>query len=347
MSQTITPPQLSTAPHPATEPLHGFVIINKDVGDSSTQAMAKTRRLFQGKKVGHGGTLDPFARGVLVVALGEATKTLPYILHGDKEYEFTVQFGAATDSQDLSGRVVAENPMRPDLTAITAILPRFTGTIMQTPPIFSALKINGERAYDLARRGEAPAMTPRQVTIDSLTLIDQPDRDHATFRVTCQSGLYVRTLGHDLAAALGTVGHLTELTRRRVGHFHLDNAFSLANLAKINYSERVATSLLAIHGYGGGEMLARLIAVPTITIDLEQAATIRLGKKTAFYRTSNLAQIQKLNNTNNKLPRTQTGYTATTDQPELDLLAIDSEKKPVGFVRYSSGLLQPKKLFVF
>ena len=185
--------------------IDGWVVLDKPVGLGSTPAVSRVRRLFGAQKAGHGGTLDPLASGVLPIALGEATKTVPFVMDGRKEYRFTLCFGEARSTEDAEGEVTATSEVRPTDPAIRAALPGFMGEIDQTPPAFSALKIDGERAYALARAGEAVDMKPRKVTIGRLELVGRPDSDHADFVVGCGKGTYIRSLGRDLARALGSV----------------------------------------------------------------------------------------------------------------------------------------------
>ena len=211
-------------------PVHGWLVLDKPVGMTSTQAVGAVRRLFDARKAGHAGTLDPLATGVLPIALGEATKTVPYAVDGTKHYRFTVRWGAGTDTDDAEGRITATSVLRPSQGSIEALLPRFTGEIMQTPPAFSAIKVDGNRAYDLARAGEVVELAARSVQIDSLTLIDTPDSDTSVFEARCGKGTYVRALARDMGAALGCLGHLIALRRTRVAPFDEAQAVSLATL---------------------------------------------------------------------------------------------------------------------
>lgn len=214
---------------------HGLLLLNKPSGITSNAALSRMKRLLKTKSAGFAGTLDPMASGVLPIALGEATKCLPYIEDVDKEYEFTVRWGVETDTLDVEGKVTAENPARPREDEIQNILKDFTGEISQIPPIYSAIRINGQRAYDLARAGEAPEMKPRAVTVHALEPIEIIDADHAAFRVTCSKGTYIRSLARDIAYRLGTLGHLTQLTRTRVGKFALTHTISLEKLLEMEY----------------------------------------------------------------------------------------------------------------
>ena len=201
------------------EPVHGWVAFDKPHGMTSTQAMAKVRWIFNAEKAGHGGTLDPLASGLLPIALGEATKTVQWAMDGRKVYRFTSKWGEERTTDDLEGEISAASGTRPSRTDIDSILEQFRGEIKQVPPAFSAIKIGGERAYDLARAGEAVDLAPRPVVIEELRLIDIPDTDHATFEVVCGKGTYIRALARDMGRQLGCLGHVTMLRRIAVGPF--------------------------------------------------------------------------------------------------------------------------------
>ncbi len=215
--------------------LHGWLILDKPLGITSADGVARIKRVlrqlgYPKTKIGHGGTLDPLATGVLPIALGEATKLAGRMLDATKAYRFTVAWGTSTATDDAEGAVTATSPVRPDTAAITAILPQFTGPITQTPPAYSALKVDGQRAYKLARAGEVVELASRNLVIHHLALLDT-EPDAATFEVTCSKGTYVRSLARDLALALGTVGHVSLLRRTRAGPFSLDDAITLDKLA--------------------------------------------------------------------------------------------------------------------
>src|SRR5579864_4476115 len=210
--------------------VHGWIVLDKPIGMTSTYAVAVIKRLFAAKRVGHAGTLDPLASGCLPIALGEATKTVPFVFDGRKTYRFTIRWGEERDTDDAEGRVAATSTIRPDAAAIRAQLPRFTGTIDQVPPRFSAIKIDGERAYDLARDGEAVELKPRTVEIYRLELLETPDPDHAVLAAECGKGTYVRAIARDLGRALGALGHVSALRRDRVGPFGEDEMISLEQL---------------------------------------------------------------------------------------------------------------------
>src|SRR5262245_55661779 len=195
---------------------------------TSTHAVSVMKRLFKAKRAGHAGTLDPLASGALPIALGEATKTVPFVMDGRKLYRFTVRWGEERDTDDAEGRVTRTSDQRPSADAIRALLPRFTGTIEQVPPRFSAVKVEGERAYDLARDGEMGELAPRPIEVHRLELVETPDPDHAVLAAECGKGAYVRALARDLGRALGCFGHVVALRRTAVGPFSEEAATGLA-----------------------------------------------------------------------------------------------------------------------
>ena len=211
-------------------PVHGWLVLDKPVGMTSTQAVAVIKRLFDAQKAGHAGTLDPLATGLLPIALGEATKSCSYVVDGRKAYRFTVSWGAETTTDDAEGEITNTSDARPAPAEIEAILPRFIGEISQIPPTFSAIKINGERAYDLARDGETPALVARPVVIEELTVVSQPDESTTVFEAVCGKGTYVRALARDMGRLLGCYGHVSGLRRTRVGPFDEDVAQNLEEL---------------------------------------------------------------------------------------------------------------------
>jgi tRNA pseudouridine55 synthase len=211
-------------------PVHGWVVLDKPIGMTSTQAVGAVRRLFEAQKAGHAGTLDPLATGILPIALGEATKTVPFAVDGEKAYRFTVRFGVETDTDDAEGQVVRTSDVLPTLEAIENVLPDFTGEISQVPPAFSAIKVDGERAYDLARAGEDVVLEPRWIVVEDLRLIDMPDAATAVLEAECGKGTYVRALARDIGRALGSAGHVIALRRTRVGPFDEQMSVQLADL---------------------------------------------------------------------------------------------------------------------
>ena len=254
--------------------LNGWIILDKPLGLTSAQGVAAVKRILRQAglpipRIGHGGTLDPLASGVLPIALGEATKLAGRMLNAAKGYDFTVCWGAETTTLDAEGPVIATSPARPPLAAIQAVLPRFTGPISQQPPAFSALKVNGQRAYDLARAGEAVELAPRTITIHSLELLAH-DAGSATFRAHVSKGTYIRSLARDIALALGTFGHVTMLRRTQSGPFRLDAAISLDKLAELVQGAALEQAILPL--------MAGLDDIPALAIDPAQAAALRQGR---------------------------------------------------------------------
>jgi tRNA pseudouridine55 synthase len=210
--------------------ISGWLAVDKPLEITSSTVVNQVRRLLDAAKAGHGGTLDPLATGVLPIAFGEATKTVAYVMDGSKSYRVTLQFGEARSTDDAEGEVIETSDHRPTHEEIEAILPEFIGEIQQVPPKFSAIKVNGKRAYDLARRDEDVVLKPRPILIKDLRLVDLPDRDHAVFDVISGKGAYMRSLARDIALRLGTVGHIAALRRTSAGPFSEDNAIGLQDL---------------------------------------------------------------------------------------------------------------------
>lgn len=256
--------------------IDGWVVLDKPVGLGSTQAVGRVRRLFEAQKAGHGGTLDPLASGVLPIALGEATKTVPFVMDGRKEYRFTLRFGEARSTEDAEGEVAATSSVRPTDEAIRAVLVRFMGEIEQRPPAFSALKIDGRRAYDLARAGQAIELATRTVRIDRLELLDRVDTDHADFVVACGKGTYIRSLGRDIALALGTVGHLSALRRTAAGPFRQEAAISLSKLEALGHIPPLLGALAPV--------ATALDDIPALALTEAQAARLRQGQPVSLTR---------------------------------------------------------------
>ncbi|MEM7295102.1 MAG: tRNA pseudouridine(55) synthase TruB [Pseudomonadota bacterium] len=223
--------------------ISGWVIVDKPAGLTSTTVVNRVRRAFDAKKAGHAGTLDPAATGVLAVALGEATKTVPYVTDAMKAYSFTVRFGEATNTDDAEGEVVATSETRPSDEGIKAALGGFLGEIDQVPPQFSAVKIDGKRAYKLAREGETVEIAPRKLWVEGLILADRPDADHAVLEMTCGKGGYVRSIARDLGAALGCLGHVTALRRTWSGPFEAEGASSLDEIEASADTEALSNHL--------------------------------------------------------------------------------------------------------
>ncbi len=263
----------------------GWVNVDKPLGMTSTQAVGRIRRIMNGQKVGHAGTLDPLASGVLPIALGEATKTIPYIQDAFKTYEFTVTWGEQRSTDDAEGDVIASSDIRPTSDAIEAALPDFIGEIEQTPPQFSAIKIDGQRAYDLARQGEDVDIKSRDVYIESLELLDVDDNT-ASFTMTCGKGTYVRSLARDLAIQLGTYGYVSALKRTQVGGFHIDDTICLANIEELEHIAAREAALLPIQ--------AVLDDIPALEIKANEITKLRNGNAISLISKSDFQRIEDL-----------------------------------------------------
>ena len=251
--------------------LDGWLILDKPAGPTSTDMVNRLRRRFDARKAGHGGTLDPLATGVLPIAFGAATKTVPYVMDGTKLYRFTLRFGSARDTDDADGQVIATSDARPTDAAIGAALPAFRGEIMQVPPAFSAVKVGGERAYDLARAGQAPDLPPRPARVDRFELILRPDADTAIFEVASGKGVYMRSLARDLARACGTVGHVAALRRMRVGPFLEGQAIPLDKLREADDTAPASPDLLL-------PVATALADIPALALTEAEAADLRHGQ---------------------------------------------------------------------
>lgn len=264
--------------------VHGWLVIDKPRDMGSTDVVNQTRRLFNAKKNGHTGTLDPFATGVLPIAFGEATKLIPFVTDGDKEYEFIIQWGAATASGDTESEVVARLDKIPSKEEILNVIPDFIGEIKQIPPAYSAIKINGQRAYDLVRKGENVEIPERIATIYNLELLEELADNRAKFRVKCSKGTYVRTLGQDMALALGTLGYLTELRRTKCGKFSLDDTILLENLKNMVHSDDLKKVLLPV--------ITSLRDIAELAVTEADAAKLRQGQAISprLYQDKNLKE---------------------------------------------------------
>ncbi|MGB3023161.1 MAG: tRNA pseudouridine(55) synthase TruB [Methyloceanibacter sp.] len=255
-------------------PIHGWLILDKPQGLTSTKAVTRVRHLYGAAKAGHAGTLDPLATGVLPIAFGEATKTVPFAVEGSKQYRFTVGFGAGTDTDDAEGKVVARSDRRPTRPEIEAALHGFVGEISQVPPRYSALKVAGERAYDLARDEQEFELAPRPAFVASLTLVDMPDPDRCVIEAECGKGTYVRALARDLGQVLGTVAHVEALRRTRVGGFGEDGAISLAKLEELGHSAAGRDALLGMLR----PVETALDDIPALAISGQDAARLKRGQ---------------------------------------------------------------------
>ncbi|GLK83226.1 tRNA pseudouridine(55) synthase TruB [Ancylobacter defluvii] len=251
----------------------GWVLLDKPIGMTSTQAVGAVKWLFQAKKAGHAGTLDPLASGCLPIALGEATKTVPFVMDSRKVYRFTVRWGIETDTDDSEGQPVAQSEVRPARDAILALLPGFRGEIEQVPPAFSALKINGERAYDLARDGIAVELAARTVIIHRLDLVDMPDADHAVFEAECGKGTYVRSLARDFGRQLGTHGHIVALRRSVVGTFAEEELVPLDTLRAMHEANGETPPFAALRPVEIG-----LDSLPSLRVSPADAARLARGQ---------------------------------------------------------------------
>jgi tRNA pseudouridine55 synthase len=268
------------------QPIHGWLVLDKPLGMSSSQAVGAVRRLMDAAKAGHGGTLDPLATGVLPIALGEATKTVAWAMAGRKTYRFTVRWGEARDTDDTEGKVTATSAMRPSRAAIEAALPGFVGTMSQRPPAYSALKVAGERAYDLAREGAAVTLAPRLVDIHGLRLLAVGDDDHAEFEAVVGKGTYIRALARDLGTSLGSLAHIGALRRLTVGRFREEDAISLENLAALGHSAPASGHLLPIE--------TALDDIPALALSEEEAHRLRCGQSVTPLRPDDRARIEQL-----------------------------------------------------
>jgi tRNA pseudouridine55 synthase len=254
-------------------PVHGWIVLDKALAMTSTRAVGRVKWLFEAQKAGHAGTLDPLATGILPIALGEATKTVPFAVDGVKVYRFAVRWGEQTATDDAEGKVVETSEVRPGAAEIEALLPRFTGEIMQVPPSFSAVRIEGARAYDLARSGEQVTLAARPVVIDALTLLEVPGADTAVFEARCGKGTYIRALARDMGRALGSLGHVIALRRTRVGPFSEEGAVTLEALtaaADSGAPDALRAFLKPV--------VAALEGLPELTLSPSDAASLARGQ---------------------------------------------------------------------
>jgi tRNA pseudouridine55 synthase len=296
---------------------HGWLVIDKPPGVSSNRVVGVIRRLT-GTKVGHGGTLDPLATGVLPIALGEATKTTAYAMNGQKCYRFRIRWGVSRTTDDREGGIVAECASRPSRSAIEEILPRFTGTILQIPPPFSAIKVAGCRAYKLARAAAVPpVLKARAVQVAALRLIAVPDRDYADCEALVGKGTYIRALARDLGAALGTFAHVDELRRLSVGRFTLERAISLDSAIQHRHSLQAPEYLLPIE--------TALDSIPAVALTAAEADQMRCGRRVAAHNI---------------------GIRANPDQfHEGTVVSVWYNRAAIALARVESGDLRPERVF--
>ena len=255
-------------------PVHGWLILDKPQSMTSTHALNKVKRLFDAEKAGHAGTLDPLATGVLPIAFGEATKTIPHVMDSAKGYRFLVRWGAETDTDDAEGQSTKQSADRPTREAIEALLPQFRGTIMQTPPRYSAIKIGGERAYDLARDGEDFDIAPRPVEITRLDIVDVSGPDACLFDAECGKGTYVRAVARDIGRLLGCFGHVAELRRTRVGPLEESQAILLETLNEMSNSADGRGALMRVLR----PVETALDGIPALAVSGSDAAELKRGK---------------------------------------------------------------------
>ena len=273
--------------------VHGWLVIDKPLNMSSAKAVYYAKNYLNAAKVGHGGTLDPMASGVLPLAFGEATKTLSYAVNKTKKYKFTIRWGEARDTDDLEGNIIGTSDERPSVSAIQNILKRFIGEVNQVPPAYSAVKISGQRAYKLARAGKDVILKPRPVFIEDLTLTNILSTEEACFQLCCGKGVYVRSLARDLARALGTVGCVSNLRRTQVGNFLEKDAISLDQLKILGHKEAAASKLLPVETVlddipalvlteEEAKIVKNGIAIPLIQLAKSKQA-LKIGVATPFY----------------------------------------------------------------
>ena len=298
------------------KPIHCWVIIDKPAGMTSAAVVNAVKRITGAAKAGHAGTLDPLATGVLPIAMGEATKTVSYVVDGSKSYRFTLRWGMSTETDDSDGSVVDESSIRPDRAAIEAVLSQFKGEINQVPPKYSAVKINGNRAYALARANKEVILSPRIVNIHNIRLTGMPDTDHSEFEVDCGKGAYMRSLARDIALALGTVGHLSKLRRTAVGSFTEEDVISLDELSAIRQSADDSQHMLPVE--------TALDDIPALVLTEIEASRLRNGQAVSLLRKVDLERIAGLT--------------------EGETVLAMSDERPVALTRYHAGEIRPVRV---
>ncbi len=297
--------------------LNGWLIVDKPPGMTSTDVVNRVRRGFDAQKAGHGGTLDPLATGVLPIAFGHATKTVPYVMDGTKLYRFTLTFGDARDTDDRDGATVGQSPVRPTDAQIADALPRFIGDIMQVPPAYSAIKVAGERAYDMAREGRSPVLEPRPARVDRFAMIERVDDDTAVFEVQSGKGVYMRSLARDLAQACGTLGHVAALRRLRVGPFTEAQAISLDKCVREGDNPAASPDLLL-------PVTTALADIPALALTEAEAFGFSNGQAI------NLVDLM--------------GRIPQTANPDGGLARAMAGARVIGLCRLSEGWLKPERL---
>ncbi len=302
---------------PRGRPLDGWLVVDKPPKLTSTDVVNRVRRAFDAQKAGHGGTLDPLATGVLPVAFGAATKTVPYVMDGTKLYRFTLRFGEARDTDDADGEVTASTDARPTDAAIEAALAAFRGDIMQVPPDYSAVKVAGERAYDMAREGRIPVLEPRPARVDRFALFERPDADTAVFEVQSGKGVYMRSLARDLARACGTLGHVASLRRLRVGPFLEVSAIALDKLAPPDHTAPASPDLLL-------PVATALADIPALALTEAEAADLRHGQAISLVVAD--------------------GPDSGTADPDGGLARAMAGGRVIGLCRLAEGWLRPERI---
>ena len=302
---------------PRGRALDGWLIVDKPQGLTSTDVVNRVRRWFDAQKAGHGGTLDPLATGLLPIAFGAATKTVPYVMDGTKVYRFTLRLGDARDTDDADGQTIETTDARPTDDQIRAALPGFIGDIMQVPPIFSAIKIAGERAYDMAREGRAPVMEARPARVDRFELVGRPDADTAEFEVQSGKGVYMRSLARDIARATGSLGHICVLRRTRVGPFLEDQAISLDKLQRAEDTAPASPDLLL-------PVATALADIPALALTAAEASALSHGQ--AISLVDLMGRIPQAANPDGGLARAMAG------------------SRVLGLCRLEDGWLKPERL---
>jgi tRNA pseudouridine55 synthase len=302
---------------PRGRPLDGWLIVDKPQGLTSTDVVNRVRRWFDAQKAGHGGTLDPLATGLLPIAFGAATKTVPYVMDGTKLYRFTLRLGEARDTDDADGKIIATSDLRPTDAQINAALPAFRGDIMQIPPVFSAIKVAGERAYDLARAGTPPVLEARPARVDRFDLVERPDADTAVFEVESGKGVYMRSLARDLAAACGGLGHVAALRRLRVGPFVEAQAIMLDKLQRAEDTPPVSPDFLL-------PVATALADIPALALTEAEAFGLMHGQAISLV--------------------TLMGRIPGAADPQGGLARAMAGSRVIGLCRLQDGMLKPERL---
>ncbi len=302
---------------PRGRALDGWLIVDKPAGLTSTDVVNRVRRWFDAQKAGHGGTLDPLATGLLPIAFGAATKTVPYVMDGTKLYRFTLRWGEARDSDDADGAITGTTDMRPTDAQIEAALPALRGDIMQVPPVYSAIKVAGERAYDMAREGRAPVLEPRPARVDRFELVEHIDADHSIFEVQSGKGVYMRSLARDLALACGTLGHIAALRRLRVGPFTETQAIPLDKLVRAEDTPPTSPDFLL-------PVVTALADIPALALTEAEASGLSHGQ--AISLVDLMGRIPRAADPNGGLARAMAG------------------SRVLGLCRLEDGWLKPERL---